>query len=85
MDASSVAAVTATRCPATSSDAAIPPTDLLVLHSAAKLSLYVGPRHVCDIRLKLPGLNDSLSPYKGFMKQSHAASHDTPAGMVYKP
>ena len=37
-----MAAVTAARRPESANAAAIPPTDLLVLHSAAKLSLYIG-------------------------------------------
>lgn len=65
-----MAAVTATRRPQASSHAPIPPTDLLLLHSPAKLSLYVGCRHVCDIRLRIPGLGDGLCPYKGFIRRS---------------
>lgn len=74
MDAISVAAITATRqTPTPSADTPlIPPTDLLVLHSAARLSLYVASRHVCDIRLTVPSLDNSLSPYLGFLRGSHA-------------
>lgn len=85
MDAISVAAVTATRQPPTpSADTPIPPTDLLVLHSAARLSLYVAARHVCDIRLTLPSLDNSLSPYLGFLRGSHAGPREaeSPGGSV---
>ena len=75
-----MAAVTATRRTEASSQAPIPPTDLLLLHSPAKLSLYVGSRHVCDIRLRIPGLGDGLSPYKGFTRCSPAAHTETESG-----
>lgn len=74
MGALSMAAVTATRRPESANAAAIPPTDLLVLHSAAKLSLYIGARHVTDIRIRVPGLDDSRSPYKSFTRHSQTAS-----------
>ena len=70
MDAVSVAAVTATRPAAPGAGTPVPPTDLLVLHSAAKLSLYVASRHVCDIRLRVPGLDGGLSPYSSFLRGS---------------
>ena len=72
MDAISVAAVTATRQNPPGADTPIPPTDLLVLHSPAKLSLYVASRLVCDIRLRLPGLDGGLSPYSSFLRGSNA-------------
>ncbi len=75
-----MAAVTATRRPEASSDAPILPTDLLLLHSPAKLSLYVGSRHVCDVQLKVPGLTDGLSPYKGFMRRNPTVHTETEAG-----
>ncbi len=75
-----MAAVTATRRPEASSQAPIPPTDLLLLHSPARLSLYVGCRHVCDIRLRVPGLGDGLSPYKGFTRRSPAAQTGCESG-----
>ena len=75
-----MAAVTATRRPEASSHAPIPPTDLLLLHSPAKLSLYVGSRHVCHIRLRIPGLGDGLSPYKGFTRRSPAVHTETESG-----
>ncbi len=75
-----MAAVTATKRPEASSHAPIPPTDLLLLHSPAKLSLYVGSRHVCDIRLRIPGLGDGLSPYKGFTRRSPAVRTETESG-----
>ena len=84
MDAISLAAVTATRQgPTPNADAPIPPTDLLVLHSAARLSLYVASRHVCDIRLTVPGLDNSLSPYLGFLRGFRAAPKeaDSPGGL----
>ena len=63
----SIAAVTATRQQqAPPTDPPIPPTDLLVLQSPAKLLLYQGSRHVCDIRVRAPGV--PLSPYQGFLK-----------------
>ena len=70
MDAVSMAAVTATRPSALGVDSPIPPTDLLVLHSAAKLSLYVASRHVCDIRLRNPGWDGGFSPYSSFLRGS---------------
>ncbi len=75
-----MAAVTATRRPEASSQAPIPPTDLLLLHSPAKLSLYVGCRHVCDIRVRVPGLGDGLSPYKGFTRRSPTAQTKSQSG-----
>lgn len=87
MDAISVMAVTATRQQRTlNTDTPIPPTDLLVLHSPAKLSLYTASRHVCDIRLRVPGLDDSLSPYLGFLSRSHAVpkAAESPGGSVLK-
>ena len=60
MDCVSMAAVTATRLPNQSQQGPIPPADLLVLHSAARLGLYVGSRHVCDISLKPPGADDGM-------------------------
>ncbi len=75
-----MAAVTATRRPEASSHAHIPPTDLLLLHSPAKLSLYVGCRHVCDIRLRVPGLGDGLSPYKCFARRSPTAHTESESG-----
>ena len=80
MGALSMAAVTATRRPEASSHAPIPPTDLLLLHSPAKLSLYVGSRHVCDIRLRVPGIGEGLSPYKGFTRCSPTAHTETESG-----
>lgn len=85
MDAISVAAVTATRQPPTlGADTPVPPTDLLVLHSAARLSLYVASRHVCDIRLTVPGLDNGLAPYLGFLRGSHTAPREaeSPGGSV---
>ena len=70
MDAVSAAAVTATRPTSPNAGPHIPPTDLLVLHSAAKLSLYVASRHVCDIRLRVPGLDGGLPPYSSFLRES---------------
>ena len=72
MDAISVAAVTATRPAAPGAGTPIPPTDLLVLHSPAKLSLYVASRHVCDIRLRVPGLESGFPPYSSFLRGSQA-------------
>ncbi|KAL0039031.1 hypothetical protein WJX77_005730 [Trebouxia sp. C0004] len=80
VDALSMAAVTATRRPQASSQAPIPPTDLLLLHSPAKLSLYVGSRHVCDIRLRVPGLGDGPSLYNGFMRRSPTAYIEAESG-----
>ncbi|KAL3147502.1 hypothetical protein ABBQ38_014558 [Trebouxia sp. C0009 RCD-2024] len=88
MDAISVAAVTATRQPPTlGADTPVPPTDLLVLHSAARLSLYVASRHVCDIRLTVPGLDNGLAPYLGFLRGSHTAPREaeSPDAMSITP
>lgn len=78
MDALSVAAVTATRRRSAALQGPIPPTDLLVLHSAARLALYVASRHVCDIQLKLPSPNDGM-PYNCFQRH-HKAMNTQPAG-----
>ena len=82
MDAVSVAAVTATRPYQPSSGSPIPPTDLLVLHSAAKLSLYVGSRHVCNVRLKLPGLDGSSLLYSAFFRHSQGPNSAVSTGAV---
>ncbi|KAK9828929.1 hypothetical protein WJX72_002853 [[Myrmecia] bisecta] len=67
MDALAAAAISATR-PA-DGDAAIPPRDLLVLHANARLALYIGARHICDVAVTPPPADDMLNPYSRLLKE----------------